>query len=389
MSQSQPKPPDNPQHPYWLALSLVKGLGYRHLLRLVQAFGSPKAAWEAPPSMLDEIEASPALKEALLAARRSLDLAKEWARVESAQAQLITLDDPHYPANLRTSDAPPPVLYVRGELRAEDELAITIVGTRSASNYGREATFRLARELAMRGVTIISGLAHGIDSAAHHGALAGSGRTIAVFGCGIDRIYPPSNTSLAEEILNKRAGAWITEFPIGTPPSGSNFPRRNRTLAALSRAVLVTEAPEGSGALLTADAALEQGRDVFALPSNILNRSGAGTNHLIQDGARLITSVEDILDELHITPTPRPRKTTVVPPPVKQPDPPAPPPAEPPPDLSAVETQLMALLTTSPRHIDDLIRQSRLRADEVISAMTLLELKGLASMIGPMQYCRS
>ncbi|MFQ3672465.1 MAG: DNA-processing protein DprA [Aggregatilineales bacterium] len=389
MSQSQPKPPDNPQHPYWLALSLVKGLGYRHLLRLVQAFGSPKAAWEAPPSLLDEIEASPALKEALLAARRSLDLAKEWARVESAQAQLITLDDPHYPANLRTIDAPPPVLYVRGELRAEDALAVTIVGTRSASSYGREATFRLARELAMQGVTIISGLAHGIDSAAHHGALAGSGRTIAVFGCGIDRIYPPGNTGLAEEILNKRAGAWITEFPIGTPPSGSNFPRRNRTLAALSRAVLVTEAPEGSGALLTADAALEQGRDVFALPSNILNRSGAGTNHLIQDGARLITSVEDILDELHITPTPRPRKTTVVPPPVKQPDPPAPPPAEPPPDLSAVETQLMALLTTSPSHIDDLIRQSRLRADEVISAMTLLELKGLASMIGPMQYCRS
>jgi DNA processing protein len=389
MSHFPPTPYSNPQHPYWLALSLVKGLGHRHIIRLVEAFGSPKAAWEAPPSLLDEIETSPSLKEALLAARRTLDLSKEMLRVEAAQAYLVTLDDPHYPANLRTIDAPPPVLYVRGELRAQDALAVTVVGTRSASSYGREATFRLARELAIQGVTIISGLAYGIDSAAHHGALAGSGRTIAVFGCGIDRIYPPGNANLAEEILSKRAGAWITEFPIGTPPTGKNFPRRNRTLAGLARAVLVTEAPEGSGALLTADAALEQGRDVFALPSNILNRSGAGTNHLIQDGARLITSVEDILDELHITPTPRPRKPAPAAPPVKQPDPPAPPPAEPPPDLSAVETQLMALLTASPSHIDDLIRQSRLRADEVISAMTLLELKGLASMIGPMQYCRS
>lgn len=390
MSYSLSTSSDSPQHPYWLALSLVKGLGYRHLLRLVQAFGSPKAAWEAPPSLLDDIEATPTLKEALLSARRTIDIAKELARVEAAHAYLITLDDPHYPTNLKMIDAPPPVLYVRGELRAEDALAVTIVGTRSASSYGREATFRLARELAMQGVTIISGLAYGIDSAAHHGALAGSGRTIAVFGCGIDRIYPPGNANLAEEILNKRAGAWITEFPIGTPPSGGNFPRRNRTLAALSRAVLVTEAPEGSGALLTADAALEQGRDVFALPSNILNRSGAGTNHLIQDGARLITSVEDILDELHITPAVRPRKLApAAPPPQQQPEPPSPPPAEPPPDLSAVETQLMALLTASPSHIDDLIRQSRLRADEVISAMTLLELKGLASMIGPMQYCRS
>ncbi len=388
MSQSPPIPHQNPQHPYWLGLSLVKGLGYRHLLRLVEAFGSPKAAWEAPPSLLDEIEASPTLKDALLSARHKLDLAKEMARVQAAQAYLLTFDDPQYPANLKTIDAPAPVLYVRGELRSADELAITIVGTRSASSYGREATFRLARELAMQGVTIVSGLAYGVDSAAHHGALAGSGRTIAVFGCGIDRIYPTGNTALAEEILDKRAGAWITEFPVGTPPSGSNFPRRNRTMAGLARAVLVTEAPEGSGALITADAALEHGRDVFALPSNILNRSGAGTNHLIQDGARLITGVEDILDELQLKPRPKSRK----PPAATQSAPAATPPPQPlapSPELTTVEAQLMRLLTPQPCHIDELIRQSRLRPDEVISAMTLLELKGLASMVGPMQYCRS
>lgn len=388
MSQSQPPQHQNPQHPYWLALSLVKGLGYRHLLRLVEAFGSPKAAWEAPPSLLDEIEASPTLKDGLLSARRKLDLDQEMARVQAAQAYLLTFDDPQYPANLKTIDAPPPVLYVRGELRSEDELAITVVGTRSASSYGREATFRLARELAIHGVTVVSGLAYGVDSAAHHGALAGSGRTIAVFGCGIDRVYPTGNAALAEEILDKRAGAWITEFPIGTPPSGSNFPRRNRTMAGLARAVLVTEAPEGSGALLTADAALEQGRDVFALPSNILNRSGAGTNHLIQDGARLITSVEDILDELQIRSRPRLRKPAAAVQPTAAEPPQPQPPADVPP-LNTVEKRLMELLTPQPCHIDDLIRRSHLRADEVISAMTLLELKGLASMVGPMQYCRS
>lgn len=376
MSQSQPPQHQNPQHPYWLALSLVKGLGYRHLLRLVEAFGSPKAAWEAPPSLLDEIEASATLKDGLLSARRKLDLDQEMARVQAAQAYLLTFDDPQYPTNLKTIDAPPPVLYVRGELRSEDELAITVVGTRSASSYGREATFRLARELAIHGVTVVSGLAYGVDSAAHHGALAGSGRTIAVFGCGIDRVYPTGNAALAEEILDKRAGAWITEFPIGTPPSGSNFPRRNRTMAGLARAVLVTEAPEGSGALLTADAALEQGRDVFALPSNILNRSGAGTNHLIQDGARLITSVEDILDELQIKLRPRSRKPAAAVQPTAAEPPQSQPPAEVPP-LNTVEKRLMELLTSQPCHIDDLIRRSHLRADEVISAMTLLELKGL------------
>ncbi len=387
MSDSNAAQHSNPQHPYWLALSLVKGLGNRHILRLVEAFGSAKAAWEAPPRLLDEIEASPALKEALMNARRTLNLERELARVEAAHARLITFDDPSYPANLRMIEAPPAVLYVRGELQAEDDLAITIVGTRSASSYGREATFRLARELALRGVTIISGLARGIDSAAHHGALAASGRTIAVFGCGIDRIYPPTSASLAEEILAKRAGAWLSEFPIGTPPSGSNFPRRNRTLAGLSRAVLVTEAPEGSGALLTADAALEQGRDVFALPSNILSPNGAGTNHLIQDGARLVTSVEDILEELNLTTVlPRRRVSSERP----KPSPPPSAASEPPlhSGLSAAEAKLMQHLTSAPCHVDDLIRQTQLRADEVISAMTLLELKGLVSMIGPMQYCR-
>lgn len=372
----------NPEHPYWLALSLVKGLGYRHLLRLVNACGSAKAAWEAPPSLLDEIGATPALKQALLTARRTLDIAREMERVRAANALLITFDDPTYPANLRTVDAPPPVLYVRGELSPADDLAVAVVGTRSASSYGREATFKLARELALHGVTVISGLAFGIDSAAHHGALAGSGRTLAVFGCGVDRVYPPGNEALAQDILAKRAGAWLSEFPIGTPPTAGNFPRRNRTLAGLACAVLVTEAPEGSGALITAECALEHGRDVFALPSNILNSKGAGTNHLIQDGARLVTSVDDILEDLAITPaTERPA--------VRTPLPPSTPTAPAPQDLSAAEAALLECLTLTPSHIDELIRHSRLRADEAISAMTLLELKGLASMVGPMQYCRS
>lgn len=384
MSRSHTTTSNNPEHPYWLALSLVKGLGHRSMLRLVRACGSAKAAWEATPSFLDELEASSALKEALLHARRTIDVQQEMQRVHAAQARLITLDDPDYPANLRTIDTPPPVLYARGELQPSDDLAVAIVGTRSASSYGREATFKLARELALHGVTIISGLAFGIDSAAHHGALVGGGRTIAVFGCGIDRIYPTGNESLAQEILIKRAGAWLSEFPIGTPPASGNFPRRNRTLAGLARAVLVTEAPEGSGALITAEHALEHGRDVFALPSNILNSKGAGTNHLIQDGARLVTCVEDILEELAIPPRPKQRVGSA---PVAPPTSPSQAPVPQPADLSLAESKLLACLTSTPSHIDDLIRQSQLRTDEAISAMTLLELKGLASMVGPMQYC--
>lgn len=378
---------------YWLALTLVKGMGAKTIVRLVQACGSARLAWEAPPNLLHDAQVAPALIQALVHARQTLDLTIELKKVAAASARLITLDDADYPINLRSIDAAPPLLYVRGDLSEQDQLAVAIVGTRSATSYGRDATYKLARELAYRGVTIVSGLAEGIDTAAHRGALAANGRTLAILGCGIDRIYPDKNKSLADEILARNGGALISEFPVGMPPTSRNFPRRNRILSGIALAVLVTEAPEGSGALITADHALEQGRDVFALPANILIKSGAGTNRLIKEGARLITSADEILEELAVTPSAALRPIAV--PPIHQPRParkPAPvhaPPTAPPADLTDPERTLFDLLTKQPLHIDELIRASGLRADAVISTITLLELKGLAQMVAPMQYCRS
>lgn len=385
----------NQDAPYWLALTLVKGLGAKTILRLVQACGSARLAWEATPNLLHDTGVPSALIQSLVAARRTLNIEAELNKVTKAAARLVTLDDADYPVNLRTIDAAPPLLYVRGDLSDQDQLSVAIVGTRSATPYGREATYKLARELAYRGVTIVSGLAQGIDTAAHRGALAADGRTLAVLGCGIDRIYPEANRGLADEILGRRSGALISEFPVGMPPTSSNFPRRNRLLSGITRAVLVTEAPEGSGALITADHALEQGRDVFALPANILNSSGAGTNRLIKEGARLITSADDILEELAITPSAAPRPIPVPdryqPRPARKTTPTllTPAPAPPPSDLTTAEKQLFDLLGSQPLHIDDLIRSSGLRADAVISTITLLELKGLAQMSAPMHYCRS
>ncbi len=312
-----------------------------------------------------------ATRQKFLQQRQKLDLSAEVIKVQKAGASLLTLADADYPNILRQLDDSPPVLYVRGQLLQKDDLALAVVGTRTASRYGRDAAHYLSKQLAAQHVTIVSGLAQGIDAAAHQGALDAGGRTIAVLGCGIERIYPRENTALAENILQN--GAILTEYPIGTPPSAANFPRRNRLLSGLARGVLIVEAPDHSGALITATAALEQGRDVFAVPGNIFSAASRGTNRLIQDGAKLVMGVPDILSELNIQYTKKEmrQKTQHL-----IPD-------------NPVENAILQLLEADPIHVDELIRSSGLAASDVTATLTILELKGLAQTAGHMQYCRS
>jgi DNA processing protein len=353
---------------HWLGFSLVPEIGPKRLHLLLKRFDSLFTAWHASEYHLRQagLEETPTAN--LLHLRAQIDLDAELAKVERVGARICTFVDDNYPHLLKEVPDAPVLLYIRGTLLPQDELALAIVGTRKATTYGRDAASHLARQLARNGVTIISGLAHGIDAAAHRGALEGGGRTIAVLGCGIDQIYPRDHRDLAHEIMGR--GALVTEFPIGMGPEARNFPRRNRVISGLSLGVLVAEAPEQSGALITATDAAEQGREVFAIPGNIFSPASAGTNRLIQDGAKLVINVEDILDELDIAHRNVQTKTV----------------AERIAPTGEIETTLLGYLSLDPLHIDDLARMCGLPITTVTSTLTLLELKGLARSVGPMQY---
>ncbi len=354
---------------FWLAFSQVPEIGPRRIQHLLASFGSLEQAWTATESQLRQtgLEHRPLIS--LLSARQKLDPDSELRKVERAGASLVTLEDDDYPELLRKLPDAPPVLYVKGRLHPDDQRALSVVGTRRATVYGRDSAYNLSKQLAGCQVTVVSGLAHGIDSAAHRGALDGGGRTIAVLGCGIDTIYPRDNRSLAEAILQN--GAIVTEFPVGTRPEGRNFPRRNRIISGMSLGVLVVEAPDKSGAIITAAIAAEQGREVFAVPGNIFSPTSIGTNRLIQDGAKLVMNVDDILDELNIAYENVRVQTT----------------AERIAPSSSLETQVLDFLSQDPIHIDDLVRMSGLPVSILSGTLTILELKGLARAVGYMQYC--
>lgn len=353
---------------YLLGFSRVPDIGPKRLLKLINWFGDIRSAWEADERALQQagLAAQPCAN--LIRTRDQLDLQAEIARIERVGARIVALNDPAYPPALRQVDSPPLLLYVRGTLLPADEQALAVVGTRKASPYGRDAAYGLSRQLARSAVTIISGLALGIDTAAHRGALDGGGRTIAVLGSGIDQLYPRENQGLAGEII--RFGAVISEFPLSTPPDARNFPRRNRIISGLAMGVLVVEAPENSGALITASTAAEQGRDVFAVPGNIFNPNSRGTNRLIQDGAKLVLDADDILDELKVARANIEVKRTterVAP-------------------ADDTERLLLDHLSADPLHVDDLARLCDLPIATVTSSLTIMELKGLVKKAGPMQY---
>ncbi len=333
---------------------------------LLDHFGDLESAWRAGASDLRQAGLDRRALTSLLNVRGQLDLDAEMDRLAKHNVQTLTWYDSDYPARLLQIPDPPPVLYVRGELTAEDEWAVAIVGTRRASAYGKTVTQRLAADLAANYVTIVSGLARGIDGEAHRATVKAGGRTIAVLGCGLDLIYPPEHRHLAQEIVEN--GALISEYSLGTPPEASNFPPRNRVISGLSLGVLVVEAGIKSGALITADYAADQGRDVFAVPGNLYARSSVGTNRLIQDGAKLVTGAEDILEELNLMMVAQQVEVRAVVP------------------ETETEALLLQHLSLEPVHVDEISLRVGLPIAEVTSNLALMELKGMVRQAGGMNY---
>jgi DNA processing protein len=283
----------------WVALTFITGVGSRTAALLIDRFGSPSACFEASAEALE----AAGLKRSSIAEIKSSGPRERARRLiaetDSLGAEVLTLDDADYPSLLRETFDPPVVLYVKGDVKgALSRPAVAVVGSRHCSTYGRNVAEMLARDLAGRGVTIISGLARGIDSAAHRGALDGGGLTVAVMGAGLDTIYPKENRRLAERIACQ--GALVTEFPLGTPPLSQNFPFRNRVISGLALGVLIVEGAERSGSLITARMAYEQGRDVFAVPGNITSSKSFGPNYLIKDGAKLVQTWRDVAEEFPV-----------------------------------------------------------------------------------------
>ena len=352
---------------YWVGFNIVSGIGPARLKALLDRFGDAESAWHAGSLELARVGLDRRSLQNLLSARNKLDLDAEMQRIADSGSRILTLQDEAYPRLLREIYLPPPVLYVKGALSPDDDWALAVVGTRSAKAYGREVTRYLAGSLARNGITIVSGLARGIDSEAHRAALAAGGRTIAVLGSGIDVIYPAENRNLAEDIAS--AGAVISEYPLGTKPEKRNFPPRNRIISGLSRGTLVTQAGRRSGALITAYFALEQGREVFAVPGSILDRGCDGANRLVQQGeAKLVLNAEDVLEELNLTMIQQQEQLkTVVP-------------------ENSTEAQLLQYLSEEPLHVDELGRSCGLPIALVTGTLALMELKGLARQTGAMHY---
>jgi DNA processing protein len=348
---------------YWLALSLTPGVGSILTKRLLDQFNTPEAVFRAPMKELLKIEGV-GEKVAVEIKKGPLEkvVERELSLLDKVNGKMITLKDDDYPKRLKDIYDPPALLYVRGKLRKEDELAVAIVGSRKTSPYGRWMTEKIGQDLARHGVTVVSGMARGIDSVAHQGALQGGGRTIAVLGCGVDVIYPSENRNLFYQIIEH--GAILSEFPMGSAPEGGHFPRRNRIISGLSIGAVIVQASADSGSLITANYALEQGREVFAVPANVGAEGSRGANQLIKEGAKLVESSEDILAE--ILPQWRGEKEEEV---TK---------AEAPvPNLTDEEKSLYKFLEETPLHIDAIIRQSQLDPGKVASLLLNLEFKGL------------
>ncbi len=352
---------------YWLGFNLVKGVGPAKLQALLNYFDDLQAAWNAGTEQLERIGFDKRSISNLIAARDEIDLDQALADVHSIGVSLLTWDSEDYPSYLREIDGAPPVLYVHGGLEEIDRWAVAVVGTRRLTVYGRQVAQELVTGLVLNGVTIVSGLARGIDAIAHQTALEHNGRTIAVLGSGPDQIYPPENRSLARQIV-KGHGAVITEYGLGIKPEAKNFPPRNRIISGLSLGVVVVEAGERSGASITVRFATEQGRDVFAVPGNINSPASKGTNRLIQQGAKLITNVDDVLEELNLAMVLEHSAVQLALPETPE------------------EASLFEHLSGQPVHVDDLSRASGLPSQVVSSTLTLMELKGMVRQVGGMNY---
>lgn len=366
---------------YWIALKSIDGVGNIGFKNLVDAFDNPRNVFSAPLHTLTDV---PGIGKKIGSNIKNFN---DWQKAENEiklikkyYAHIVTYKDPVYPKVLLNVYDFPVFLYARGFLK-ENDVNVAVVGSRMASTYGRFSTERLCRELALKGITVVSGLARGIDSAAHKGALAGGGRTIAVLGCGLDTVYPAENEKLFKDIVSR--GAVITEYPFGTPPNSQNFPARNRIISGISLGVVVVEANEKSGSLITARLAMEQGRDVFAVPGSIDSTGSRGTHKLIKEGAKLIENVYDILDEilpqvdmehqkkLGISPIPNEKNGSV-------------------PDcshkLNEREISVLQIISSKAVAIDDIVSQAGLKPNDVLNILLTLELRGIIKQLPGKMY---
>jgi DNA processing protein len=355
---------------YWIAFSRIARIGSVRAGLLDAHFSSMEEAWKASAGELMAAGLDRGTVTSIVTSRASIDPDTELANLQKTGVKAYCWRDDEYPARLKEVDDKPPVLYVRGGLVPEDEWAIAVVGTRRATPYGRQAAEHFATDLARHKITIVSGLARGIDAVAHRAALASGGRTIAVMACGLDLVYPPEHAKLAQEIMQN--GCLVSDYPLGTQPRSEYFPRRNRILSAISLGVLVVEGDIDSGALITARIALDQNREVFAVPGSIYSPTYRGANKLIQEGeAKLVADARDILEELNLTMATHQMELREVLP------------ADP------TEARLLKVITNQPIHIDDVQRASGLPISTVSGALAMLELKGIVKQIGPMNFVRT
>lgn len=352
---------------YWVGFHHVPFIGPVRIRRLVEHFGDLENAWVAQPNELRSVLDERAIQ-SLEKVRRELALDREMEKIEKLGIAVLTIEDDGYPRLLREIPAPPPVLFVKGTLTENDRIAVSIVGTRRATSYGREMARRIASELAEAGVTIVSGLARGIDAIAHQAALEAGGRTIAVLGSGVNVIYPSEHRQLAERVVEQ--GALVADYPPDRKPDAVNFPARNRIISGMTLGTLVVEAPAKSGALITTDFAADQGREVFVVPGNVLSAASEGTNRLLRDGARAVMSAADILDDLDLE---RRREhiavQTAFP-------------------VSEAERRILSLLTAEPQHIDEIIVAANLSVSEGAALLTQMELQGFVRNLGVQHYAR-
>jgi DNA processing protein len=361
---------------YYLAFSRVEGIGPRRLMRLLAYFGALSKAWNAGMGDLMHAGLEAKLIERIVQLRRTFNPDAEMEKLAKMGIEALVIGDGRYPARLAEIESAPPLLYLRGQLTAQDDLALAVVGTRKATHYGKSVTTQLVGEMARAGLTIVSGLARGIDTCAHQVALEAGGRTVAVLGCGVDVVYPPENGKIIHQILQEQRGAIISEYAPRTKPDAHNFPPRNRIISGMSLGVLVVETGERGGALITVTYANEQGREVMAVPGSIFSPTSAGTNAIIQQGAALVSSASDIMQALGLAQQSFASAGL--------------------PEISEitgdddVERALIRVISNGggePRHIDEISLECGISIAVVSGALTMMELKGKVKNLGGMRYC--
>lgn len=370
----------------WIALNMTPGIGPRAATKLLERFGSPDAVFHASRTELESLRLTPESIESIMKREFHEKAVVELERVKALGGDVLILDDGSYPNLLREIDDPPIVLYVKGDWQGcFDQPCVGVVGSRMCSTYGENSSEMLARDLSSRGITVVSGLARGIDTAAHKGAIRGNGKTVGVIGTGIDSVYPRENTGLVREIIAS-GGCLVSQFPIGTPPIKENFPYRNRIISGLSHGVLIVEASERSGSLITARLAMEQNREVMAVPGNITSGNSFGTNYLIKCGAKLVQQWQDVVAEL-----PSEIAATILPPKIDQPK------AEDavrqpeliPSDMTEHEMAIWSLLSPDEgTHIDILLETSGLSFGDLNTALVALDIRDLIRVLPGKHYAR-